>query len=82
MEQPCYDSNAAKKAANLSVNSDLLAQARALKINLSRVLGERLAELVREARRQEWLEENRPAINDYNDRVAKQGSFGDSVRRF
>lgn len=82
MTPACYDVNAPKKSTNLSVNADLLAQARGMKINLSRIFEERLAEVVVEAKRKEWLEDNRPAIDDYNTRVRARGSFGDSVRRF
>jgi antitoxin CcdA len=83
MEHPVsYDSSAPRKATNLSVNSDLLARARALNINLSRVFEERLAEVVRQAERERWMKENRAAIEDYNARVAGSGSFGDTVRRF
>lgn len=83
MEHPgSYDSNAPRKATNLSVNSDLLARARALNINLSRVFEERLAEVVREAERERWVRENTGAIEDYNARVAEEGSFGDRLRRF
>jgi antitoxin CcdA len=63
MEHPRYDSSAPKKATNLSVNSDLLARARALNINLSRLFEERLAEVVREAERERWVKENRAAID-------------------
>lgn len=77
-----YDTGAPRKATNLSVNSDLLAQARELNINLSRVFEDRLAEVVREARRERWVKENRVAIEDFNVRVAERGSFGDSARRF
>lgn len=77
-----YDVNAPKKATNLSVNADLLAQARAAKINLSRVFEERLAEVVLEAKRHAWIEHNKAAIDDYNQRVAERGSFGDASRRF
>ncbi|WP_018954450.1 type II toxin-antitoxin system CcdA family antitoxin [Thioalkalivibrio sulfidiphilus] len=83
MEHPGgYDSNAPRKATNLSVNSDLLARARALNINLSRVFEQRLAEVVREAERERWVRENTAAIEDYNARVAEEGSFGDKLRRF
>lgn len=71
-----------KRAANLSIDAELLRQARELKINLSRVFEERLAEVVGEARREKWLEENRNAIAGYNERIGKRGSFGDRMRRF
>lgn len=77
-----YNPDASKKPTNVSINSDLLIQAKALKINLSSTLEERLAELVREARRQQWLKENRSAIDDYNRRVEQKGVFSDGLRRF
>lgn len=82
MTQPPYDVHAPKKASNLSVNADLLAQARELGINLSRVFEERLAEIVVQARREQWLEDNRDAIQDYNQRIINHGSYGDGVHRF
>lgn len=80
--EPAYDLSAPKKAANVSVNSDLLQQAKALGINLSKALEERLAQLVREQRQQLWLSENTDAIEAYNCRIAEQGVFSDGRRRF
>jgi len=77
-----YDTSAPRKAANLSVNADLMAQARELGLNVSALLEERLADAVREARRDNWLAENRQALDEYNDRIAKRSSFGDRTRRF
>lgn len=77
-----FDPDAPRKATNLSINADLLAQARALDLNLSRLLEERLTEAVREARRQNWLAENKEALADYNERITERGSFGDRSRRF
>lgn len=81
MNEP-YDTSAPKKAANVSVNSDLLRQARALDINLSRALEERLAQLVQTARRRRWLEENGGALNAQHDLIARHGVFSDGRRRF
>jgi antitoxin CcdA len=77
-----YDPNAPKKSANLSINNDLLQQAKALNINLSQTLEQRLAELVREARRQAWLQENQTALDDYNQHIESHGAFSDGLRRF
>lgn len=77
-----YDPNAPKKSANLSVNHDLLRQAKALNINLSQALEQRLAELIRDARRQKWLQENQPALDDYNRHIEAHGTFSDGLRRF
>jgi len=80
--EPLFDPQAPKRAANLSVNRDLLRQARELGINLSRALEEHLATLVRQRRRERWREENREAIEEYNRRVEARGVFSDGLRRF
>lgn len=71
-----------KKSANLSIDSELLREAKALKISLSKTLEERLGELVKEARGQRWLEENHQAITDYNRRIEQRGVFSHGLRRF
>ncbi|MEK6662439.1 MAG: type II toxin-antitoxin system CcdA family antitoxin [Pseudomonadota bacterium] len=82
MPTELYDTKATKKAVNLRVNGDLLRQAKALNINLSKALEQQLAELAREARTRQWLAENKSAIDDYNARIEKQGVFSDGLRRF
>ena len=77
-----FDTAAPKKATNLSINADLLRQAKELNINISQAVEQHLAALVREARRQQWLLENNGAINAYNQRIESQGVFSDSLRRF
>ncbi len=41
-----YNLNAPKKSTNLSINSDLIQQEKALKINLSKLLKEKLAQAI------------------------------------
>lgn len=77
-----YDENASKKASNLSINSDLLRQAKALDINLSATLEAALKVKVKELQRQRWLEENRESISAYNETVAEEGVFSDGLRSF
>lgn len=77
-----FDTAAPKKATNLSINADLLRQAKELNINISQAVEQHLAALVREARRQQWLLENNGAINAYNQRIESQGVFSDSLRQF
>ncbi len=77
-----YNPEAPKKPTNLSINSDLLRQAKAFNINLSQTLEQRLAELVRESRRQQWLLENQAALAEYNSRIETRGVFSDGLRRF
>lgn len=79
---PLYDSQAPKKATNLSVNSDLLRKAKALDINLSAALEQALAQLLKQRQQEQWLKENRAAIAAYNHEVEAHGSFGDTLRSF
>ena len=76
------DSLAGKRPANLTISAKLLDKARNLKINLSRTLEERLAQLVREAEAKEWLAANRKAIDAYNARVERDGVWSDKLRGF
>jgi antitoxin CcdA len=73
---------APKKSANLSINADLLRQAKQLNINLSQALEQRLAEIIRQAQRNQWLMENKSALDEYNRRIEKHGTFSDGLRRF
>lgn len=76
------DSLAGKRPANLTISAKLLDRAKNLKINLSRTLEERLAQLVREAEAKEWLAANRKAIDAYNARVERDGAWSDKLRGF
>lgn len=77
-----YDLSAPKKATNLSVNSDLLAQAKALGINVSALLEQSLAEQVRKLKAEAWVHENRAAIQAYNQDVQDHGTFSEGLRSF
>lgn len=77
-----YDIGAPKRAANVTVNADLLRRARDLDLNLSQILEHALVEAVRKGARERWLDENRDAIDAYNRHVEQQGCFGDRLRAF
>lgn len=79
---PPYDADAPKKATNLSINRDLLIQAKRLNVNLSAALEQTLAEILKRHQQKQWLEENHEAISAYNQEVEKHGSFGDALRKF
>lgn len=77
-----FEKDAPKKAVNLTVNSDLLRQARAAGVKLSQVF-ERALELETRALQQaRWLEDNAEAIEAYNVHVARDGVFSDGLRKF
>lgn len=79
---PSYDHSAPKKPINLSINSDLLRRAKALNLNLSASLEEALEAIVCRRLSEQWLEENREAIQSYNDHVEAHGVFSDGLRSF
>jgi antitoxin CcdA len=77
-----YDSRAPKKAANPSINADLLGKAKELDIDLSATLEQALVEALRAKQREHRVAENQAAMDAYNDHVEKNGVFGDTLRSF
>ncbi|MCW3476904.1 type II toxin-antitoxin system CcdA family antitoxin [Limobrevibacterium gyesilva] len=71
-----------KARTNVSIDAELLDQARALDINLSATLENRLREVVAERRRQRWLAANRGALADANAFLAERGLWSDGQRQF
>lgn len=71
-----------KKATNLSIRSDLLEDARALDINLSRELETHLESVIRQRRAEQWKRDNREAIEAYNRHIERDGLWNDEFRRF
>lgn len=80
--QTSYDTQAPKRATNLSINADLLSKAKELGINLSATLEQALVEVLRKRQRDQWVAENQAAIEAYNEHVDKQGVFSDGLRSF
>ena len=71
-----------KVATNLSLRADLVAEAKALGLNLSEVVDAAIEVAVREARQAAWLADNHEAIDQFNEHVAEHGLFSDGRRRF
>jgi antitoxin CcdA len=71
---------AKKRAVNLFVDSELLEQARELRINLSETLERRLRTLVRAEQEKRWLEENRGAIDSINAFIDRHGVLANRLR--
>ncbi|NOQ79532.1 MAG: acetoacetyl-CoA synthase [Gammaproteobacteria bacterium] len=77
-----YDQNAPKKPTNLSINSDLLKKSKMLKVNLSATLEQALKNILAQKQEQQWRDENKNAIQAYNDFIEENGVFGDEFRSF
>ena len=70
-----------KRAVNLYVDTELLYEARRLRINISETLESRLRTIVRSELERRWLEANKLAIEAYNQRVARDGLLADEAGR-
>ena len=77
-----YDVNAQKKPTNLTVNSDLLRRSKSLNINLSATLEEALNDKLKRIEAAKWKQENKLAIEKYNQYVLENGCFSDDYRGF
>lgn len=55
-----------RKSVNLSIDAELLAEAKALKVNVSRAADAGIAEAISRKKAELWLEENSDAIAQNN----------------
>lgn len=74
--------SAPKKATNLSLQSTLLAEARELKINLSKAAEAGITKAIAEKRAAIWQQENKKAIESSNAYVEKHGLPLEKYRMF
>lgn len=64
-----------KKAVNLSIDAELLREAKAAGTNLSGILETALREQLRGQRSKKWLEENSAAIEKSNAQLERDGMW-------
>ncbi|SMH57333.1 type II toxin-antitoxin system CcdA family antitoxin [Mesorhizobium australicum] len=62
-----------RKATNLSLDQRLIAEAKELGLNVSKIAEEGLAKAVAARKSELWLEENREAIEEHNRYFAEHG---------
>jgi antitoxin CcdA len=72
---------ASKKPTNISLPSDLVAEAKRLGVNLSQACERGLSDKVQKTREEKWLEENRASLLAWNDWVEKNGMLYDEYRQ-
>jgi len=75
-------STSPRRATNVTLPVSLLRDAREIGINLSQACERGLAAEVADARRNRWLEENREAMEAWNDHVAEHGLPLAAFRQF
>jgi len=71
-----------RRPTNVTLPVELVAEAKALNINVSQACESGLARSVAEARRARWLEDNKEAIEAYNSMVERDGLPLDEFRQF
>ncbi|MDZ4811535.1 MAG: type II toxin-antitoxin system CcdA family antitoxin [Pseudomonadota bacterium] len=71
-----------KRATNLSINADLLREAKELDINLSAEFEKHLSAVVGQHRAKQWRRDNREAIEAYTRFVEKHGIWNEGTREW
>lgn len=77
---PPYNVNVPKQTVSVTINSDLIAQAKRLKINTSQVAEAALAQEVARRRAEQLAAEIQQDLEAANAYAAKHGSFAEMVR--
>ncbi|TVQ22393.1 MAG: acetoacetyl-CoA synthase [Spirochaetaceae bacterium] len=71
-----------KVRTNLTVDPDLLKQARERGVSLSAVFEHALRQTIAEHEARGWQDENRNALSEYAESVRERGVFSDGLRSF
>ncbi|TPM24375.1 type II toxin-antitoxin system CcdA family antitoxin [Mesorhizobium sp. B2-3-5] len=74
--------NAIRQPANLSIDSNLMREAKGLDVNVSRAAEAGIAEAVAAEKTRLWKLENRATIDAWNDYVEKNGIPLEEYRQF
>ena len=77
---PLYDPHASKRPVNVTLNSDLVAHARAEGLNLSAPAGEAVAAALTRIAREKFAAEIAQACRVHEEYLEEYGSLGDAVR--
>ena len=62
-----------RRSVNLTIRSDVIEAAKELRLNASKAAEAGIADAVRRAREEQWLQENRAAIEAHNERIEREG---------
>lgn len=71
-----------RRSTNLSLDGDMLSEARDLKINLSRAAEDGIRAAVASAKAERWKAENKAALESSNAYVERNGLPLDTYRQF
>jgi antitoxin CcdA len=73
--------NAPKRAINLSLNAEVVNTAKGLGMNISHTVDELLTKEVLRVYLERWNDDNRAAIEAYNARIEREGTFSQRIRK-
>ena len=73
--------NSPKRAINLPLNAEVLSAARDLGMNISHTVDELLSKEVLRVYWERWNDDNRDAIEAYNARIEREGTFSQRIRK-
>ena len=62
-----------RRSVNLTINEDVLQEARALQLNTSQAAESGLLAAIRQAKEAAWLDENQKGLSAHNKRIEKEG---------
>ena len=62
-----------RRSVNLTINEDVLQEARALQLNTSQAAESGLLAAIRQAKEAAWLDENKKGLSAHNKRIEKEG---------
>ncbi len=71
-----------RKAINLSLDQAVIAEAKELELNVSRIAEEAIIDAVRAEKNRRWKEENREALESWNEWVRENGLPLEKYRLF
>ena len=74
--------SSSRKSANLTIDAQLVDEAKALKVNLSRAAQDGIARAIAKEKAKQWQEENAEAIQSSNEYVEKYGLPLEKYRLF
>ncbi len=77
-----YSKNTIKKSSNVRMNLELPQKIKRYKINIFKNFEAYSTEVAIKKKEQQWLKENKEAIDEQNKRIEKHGCFSDAYRRF
>jgi len=74
-----YNTNAPRRAVNLTANSDLVSMVRSENGNLSQLLEQTMITFLAERELDRWKKQNKAAFDSYNSMIAERGSLSEDI---